>query len=509
MFWFGRGAYTPPTTEWNLRQWIEAADPKINVAKFARIINDQHNLGWSPQNIHNWIRQGIPDRKIAFIILETLRNLAQQNHRPLLNNTYLIAHSTLFFQSSVVCPNGPYASLFTDELEKLTADSMTDGERKHLRESKLRVIKEWVQPPPPKTLFGRKNDLLRLENTLDERDQYLVVIDAPGGEGKTTLAWEMVRQSMQNGRFYNAVWFTDKRRILTATGTDAPVHMQHEEQLAFERILRLMVFHFEWSDLFDLEGAALEAACADKLRSGRYLVVVDNLETVENAERIVQRLNDILTPIYPHRYNDSRVIITSRVWPNRNQAHMNGVARMDIQGIEEDARIPYLRYLLNNDASVDMSVLEAIASKTYGNPLLMQIALRHYTLTRSDITEVLNYVLHADGSVFDYLFGDITKQLSDDVLQLAIHAAVESATQEYSVIEPAPLWIMWQKIHGVQALTSDHNGSSVALHQSFLQALATLTHNYIINMVNDVYLMHPLVREYLVQLYEPNREPLP
>ena len=87
-------------------------------------------------------------------------------------------------------------------------------------------------------------------------------------------------------------WNTDKRVMVTPSGEERPTAMAGAP-LRFETIISSAVRRFGWHDLRRASAQQLTALAAKRFADARYLLVVDNLETVPQASDMVNALRGL------------------------------------------------------------------------------------------------------------------------------------------------------------------------------------------------------------------------
>jgi NB-ARC domain len=155
-------------------------------------------------------------------------------------------------------------------------------------------------------LFGVDSILARLGRLLaNDNGDWIISIFGEGGAGKTTLAYEMVRRYATSVGFDRVAWVSAKFSHMRALGqlehSRHTVISWHDLLLDVSRQLALDI---------ELNPARIEDRLAGALRildpTDRCLIVIDNLETLADAERAVTYLarSSVLRP--------HKVIITTR-----------------------------------------------------------------------------------------------------------------------------------------------------------------------------------------------------
>lgn len=153
-----------------------------------------------------------------------------------------------------------------------------------------------------------------------------VVLQGLGGIGKTATAIELARRALRESHFAGLVGDSAKQEVLNGSQI---VHVK-EATLDFDQLLRTVAGQLGRWELNTVSLQERHAALTRSLKEDRYLVIVDNLETVENAEGLVQRLRTLL--------NGSRAIITSR-----QQVRSSFVRSVSLQGLNLEDTIGFLK----------------------------------------------------------------------------------------------------------------------------------------------------------------------
>lgn len=229
-------------------------------------------------------------------------------------------------------------------------------------------------------LFGVENILDRLGRLLaNENGDWIISIFGEGGAGKTTLAYEMVRRHAEQAGFQRIAWVSAKFSHLGALGSVQQTHATidwHDMLLDATRQMELEI---------DLNPARIEyhlASALHSMNSGDHcLIVIDNLETIADAERAVNFLDgsDVLRP--------HKVVITTRKSTERLSPLVHEVSWYGL--IPADAR-KFARYLAADAPGFELTTsdLDDVVATSGGIPLLIKMIVRLAIVEATSVSEV-------------------------------------------------------------------------------------------------------------------------
>jgi len=467
-----------PTREWTFDMWREKAGVRSasDIADIATELNIDDGNNFASSTVTRWFTKGIPERTKAVQMIAILSEAARRNGKTLLNGSLLREHARIFLNSNACVER--YAELDEDELKWVSRGKPLPVVES-FSELRMRVF---PRPPERQHLYGRNDDLKRVLEALQTSS--VTVIDAVGGNGKTSLAWHAAMLATETGIVREFDWTTDKRVMLDLDGfpleTDLP-------PLDFNRILRSMAVRFKWHDIMAAQDADLEALCADRLATGLYLIVVDNLETIEQRDAIVDRLRGILDRRRSRAPQTSRALITSRV-----QVREPNCQRVELEGLDYQSSQQYIQHLQQNLAGHETAYLSdkqcyKLWQVTLGNPLFIQIAVARYMRARSTFGDILSGIENGQNfnQGFRNLFSATFHELGEASRWLAVIAA-QLPSLTYDALRQ--IWLT----------------EEVGDLEYFDYALKQLVQYRVLNPValqgnstEEEYSIHPLVRSFL------------
>lgn len=309
------------------------------------------------------------------------------------------------------------ATLFTRQAKALQALAATIREmeragaqmehRTHLGLSKL--------PAPTYTrLFGANERLAALADALSDTDsRWLITVDGLGGTGKTALAREAVARALADNRFLDLVWETAQRERFAWGGRQkvaAPA-------LTFEMLLDAIASQLGHADIRRQPLAQKEASIRYLLKDAPYLIVVDNLETAQDVQAMVEALWSLSNP--------SKILLTSRHRLTRFDLNHS----IHVSTLPQEETLAFLRYHAQERGVVKIAratsaELRSIHIVTGGNPLAIKLVVGQ--VDRRPLDTVLTELQLARGSTTDlytFIYHYSWTLLSDPARRLLLNMA--------------------------------------------------------------------------------------
>ena len=260
-----------------------------------------------------------------------------------------------------------------------------------------------LPPKPYEQLIGREEWVDRVLNILRDADAPpIIAITGIGGIGKTALAYEVARRAVEDGLFKDALWESAKQyELLGGTIVARP-----DAAITKESLLNSIARQLGRFEMLQLHPDERRLRLQYILQHNLYLIVVDNLETVEDSQALVEELPGLLKP--------SRAILTSRIRLEPNEH----IQEVHVKGLSESAAIEFLRQeaqekCVSPVAEAERAVLKRIARATGGMPLAMKFFIAQVNAGLS-IDEELQRLERAENEelLYRYIYFDLWSTLT-------------------------------------------------------------------------------------------------
>lgn len=324
---------------------------------------------------------------------------------------------------------------------------------------------------PYYALPEREHEIESILDTLRRpRQRPVVMVSGLGGMGKTALAVEVARRCAQSTEqpFEAIVWESAKQEIFAEGGT---VQVR-DAAIAFPELVDSFGRQLEGQSFTQRPDQEKLESLAAALRARPCLAIVDNLETMTNAEEIVARLQKLIG-------GNSRVLITSRHVVTTDLFHV------PLRGLPESSSITFLREEgqhrnLQEIADADDDILRPIYLVTQGMPLAMKLVVGQIeTLGLDDALETLK---RGRGDIYSFIFFSSWNRLPDAAKQLLLYLGTTTGVVSRQELE--------------QALETSGDELNETIQQ--LVRLSLITSQPLMGLKQRGYSIHQLTRYFVV-----------
>jgi hypothetical protein len=278
----------------------------------------------------------------------------------------------------------------TDQIEKTLREKTNCGQRR---------------------LFGIDKILERLGDNLRSPDDcWLMSLTGAGGIGKTSLTEKLISENATDSGFIKLAWTTAKRTYLSP---DMSVQKRNNR-----RDINADSIIYEIASQLDVNLPPANkdhfTALQKKLQADPYLIVIDNLETLQEYERLLDRFNpfDPMCNIRP-----SKIILTSRKDVKAN----NCAAReIKLKGIDPSATLEMIRHEGQELDIIQQALdeeLHPIYEKTQGNPLMILLVINLLEKYDEPLEKIFKR-FDQDQDIQQFLYEESLESLSGNALRV-------------------------------------------------------------------------------------------
>ena len=242
---------------------------------------------------------------------------------------------------------------------------------KQTNEGIKRYLQKNLHLPPKRyaSFVGRENTINEIMVALKPTNpRRIIAIDGFGGIGKTAITQEIVQRSMKNNDFYFPIWQSAQPQIFTGGG----VRKVDSTTVNFDELLTKIASGLGYCEVHQKKTIQEKRQLfREIINEENYLVVIDNLETMEESENLVNNLDGLF-----EGDSNTKVIITTR----KQIGEFSHVRPFALKGLELDESLEFLRVYASERpraneiiTSVDQDKLVTIYERTEGHPLAIEL----------------------------------------------------------------------------------------------------------------------------------------
>ena len=241
---------------------------------------------------------------------------------------------------------------------------------------------------------------------------WIISLFGEGGVGKTALAYEVVKRYAVSAEFTKIAWVSLKRRYHTDSEKflqDQDAELQKADivkQIADQLSIDIGFVRSDWLEEFREKISQLP-------KTEKYLIVIDNVETPEDA-KFVKYFNDSKFRIA----NPHKILFTTRASALQ---YVSKIVEIAIEGLKSQSACDFIRFLGRGNQSIESAEnhdFNPILQVTEGNPYLIKLVVRRFLVSRKPIKNVLEELQtlmteSISEEVRNYLYMSSLKELED------------------------------------------------------------------------------------------------
>ncbi|ELS33397.1 MULTISPECIES: NB-ARC domain-containing protein [Pseudanabaena] len=262
-------------------------------------------------------------------------------------------------------------------------------------------------------LYGIENYLEQLKTYLENKYVWLISVVGSGGVGKTSVVEKLVRDYGANVGFTDIVWVTAKRRYFKVEDLSEKeiIGSSINLEALVSNIATQLQITLPTSPDFKVQFKYLQ----NKLKQAPYLIIIDNLETLEEYKQLIQGFNpyDLSNNLSP-----SKIIMTSR---QKLQSENSQLKEIEMKGIDRPSTVELIRYKgdhVERIAKATDEQLYPIFTVSDGIPLIILLIVNliatNHQLT---LSQIINKVLHEE-NLSSYLYFEALNSISDEAYNI-------------------------------------------------------------------------------------------
>ena len=268
------------------------------------------------------------------------------------------------------------------------------------------LLKRLLQQLPIPTytrLFGVEPyvDVL-LQSLQDQQTHQIISIQGIGGIGKSALADHVVRKMITEAPYLNGlVWISAKQEFLTEAGI-----VKNKTQIRLESLFDDLGLKLGLTRVLRLPLIQKVDHIAALLRAEPYLVVIDNLETVQDFQGLVPWLEKLAAP--------TKFLLTSR----EHVPSLTTVVSVRLEELDENASLQLIQHIAAEKRIDDFEPFQ-VYELVGGNPLAIILTVN--LMKDLPPTVVLESVqLGSTEDIYRYVYQKSWSALTDDAREILL-----------------------------------------------------------------------------------------
>lgn len=290
------------------------------------------------------------------------------------------------------------------------------------------VIPSALPARPYDRLVGR-DDLVQtmITHLTNPTARPVIVVSGLGGIGKTALAYEVISRVVD--RFEGLAWESARSEEFAGVA----IRVRQHQRVNLHSLLVSVAQQLGFPALAALAPDVLQRRLREIVRSGSYLIVLDNLETLDAAREVARALYELVSP--PAGARPSRVVITSR----ERLVDEDYVYDQFVRGLSEPDALALLELEARNRGVaglvVDDSLGHHIYTVTGGMPLALKLLVSQFLLGIA-LDQELDRLEQATGEeeLYRFIYFSLWEKLSLNAQKVLVGAAAFGTSAQRAML---------------------------------------------------------------------------
>ncbi|MBX3001674.1 MAG: hypothetical protein KF893_24335 [Caldilineaceae bacterium] len=333
-----------------------------------------------------------------------------------------------------------------------------------------------LELPTYQQLVGIEENLAELEALLtSSAPPWVIVLQGMGGLGKTALADQIMRRAIEDRLFDGFGWVSVRQSIFALDGT---IHAVNNPIRTAEHVIEQLARQIVQGPLpvpYQTEKAL--SLLQQQLERQRYLITIDNLESLADIEVLIPYLSRLVQP--------SKFLLTSRQsLPDAPQVFPQQVQPLGQQDALQLVRIEAESRNLPALAAATDEHLLPIYTLVGGNPLALRLVVGQ--THRHPLMTVLDDLRIARGQAVDHLYTFVYRRAWETLTQRERQAFL-------SMPLTPPQGADFSYLHSVSGL------DEVMLHDALETLISLNLVEHRTGLFESRYSIHSLTRTFLLE----------
>jgi len=421
--------YTPASSELIIQSYIE----KVRQCDFFIILIDE-NISNAVENEFN---EAIANQKPILALLKNDKDQKDHYRSPAARAVIQRIPSKVAKFSNLTELALQSRIALCDEINRRVRNgtmSLSEQSLRNIEKHEKRLSSTNLNLPPRRytRLIGRIEDIEILHNKLCSSvpsDPSIVAITGLGGIGKTALAYELSSRAMVEGCFDGLVWESAKSEELESSNivpTRSPV-------ITKDSLLHSIASQIGYEKIANLSPNEREKQVRTLLLNRPYLIVIDNLETIDAYKDLVRYLEGFMLG---KTHTPSRALLTSR----ERLFEIPYLFDYYVRGLSKQASFEFIQHEIETRVMGNLVIPENLRERiylvTHGMPLAIKLIVSQYIAGIPLDTELDRLQKAKEDELYEFIYLRLWNKLNVPAKKILVSAASFGSSVSRSMLQP-------------------------------------------------------------------------